>query len=350
MRAAANHRSKRFVGASAESGEPRACFKRRWTRRGVTSLFVVPGVLLCAGAIAEPLELRYESALLTVVAHDTPLQDILRPLQRATGVEIRIDGAGDVKVSARFTKLPLRTALVVLLDRVNYILVEEPAQGGSRVRLVLVLGTADEATMRRDAAVAALPLAATATSRDAGGTRQLDADSLQQAALDGNWALLKEALGASDPAIAALALDLVVEHNRAESTGLLLAATKSDQPQVRLRAIDLLATSESADEASILAALRSGIADADISVRSYAVRALAERGGPGPLDDLRRGLGDPDPALRMAIVESVVRSVPPRDARPLLELASRDSNEAVRGVAVSFMQGQGGGSSDAKTP
>jgi hypothetical protein len=52
----------------------------------------------------------------------------------------------------------------------------------------------------------------------------------------------------------------------------------------------------------------------------------------------------------MAIVESVVRSVPPRDARPLLELASRDSNEAVRGVAVSFMQGQGGGSSDAKTP
>ena len=83
----------------------------------------------------------------------------------------------------------------------------------------------------------------------------------------------------------------------------LMEMTKSDDPARRLQALSLLHESGQADEATILSALRAALPDE--TTKSYAVQALAERGGPEAIAALRETFRDPDPYVRTLVIESM---------------------------------------------
>jgi HEAT repeat protein len=73
------------------------------------------------------------------------------------------------------------------------------------------------------------------------------------------------------------------------------------------------------------------LSDSDMAVRGYAIQALARRGGPQAMSYLRDALRDPDPSVRLMVVEDVIGAP---DGLPLLQEASSDSEESVRSSAL----------------
>jgi HEAT repeat protein len=151
-----------------------------------------------------------------------------------------------------------------------------------------------------------------------------------------NEAALQQSLSDPDPAVQTKALDLLVENNRQAAVPLLVDRTISKQPQVRLHALDLLSNSQ-ANEAIVVAALGRAVVDEDIGVKSYAIRALAEPGGPDALHHLGQALRDQDPAIKILTIDNIAHSIPPAQRIPLLKQAAADSNEMVRNAASTWL-------------
>jgi HEAT repeat protein len=150
-------------------------------------------------------------------------------------------------------------------------------------------------------------------------------------------AALRKSLSDPNPAVQAMALDRLAENNRQEAIPLLVDGTRSQQPQLRLRALDLLINSQ-ANENTVLSALGRAVSDEDVGVKSYAIRALAERGGPEAIAHLGEALRDSDPAIKMLAIEHIARSVPPTQRAVLLQQAATDSNEMVRSAASTWLE------------
>jgi HEAT repeat protein len=146
---------------------------------------------------------------------------------------------------------------------------------------------------------------------------------LQQAILDPN------------PTIQARALELLAERDHPQAIALLLSATKSDEPERRFQALNLLHQTGYADVKTILSALGEALADEDANVRSYAVQALAERGGPDALMPLRQALRDPDSSVRMMLIQNIV---PEDQGLLLLREALFDEDETLRSAAASKLE------------
>jgi HEAT repeat protein len=110
----------------------------------------------------------------------------------------------------------------------------------------------------------------------------------------------------------------------------LLGLSASAQPEQRRQALALLHQNGTVDEETVLAALRTALADEDATVQGYAIHALAVRGGTEAFASLRQALRDPDPSIRRLVLESVIQL---DDGLPLVQEALADSEEAIRTLA-----------------
>jgi HEAT repeat protein len=73
----------------------------------------------------------------------------------------------------------------------------------------------------------------------------------------------------------------------------------------------------------------------DSSVKSYAIQALADRGGDEAVEALQLALRDPDPAVRLQVIDHVA---PQDQGLALLQEAFADDDATVRSVAAARLE------------
>ena len=128
----------------------------------------VPQVPLDAIPAVAP-QVTYEDGLLTIVAPNSTLGDILRSVRKHTSAEIEVPATANERVVTRLGPGPAREVMAELLNgsRFNYILLGSPADASALVRVVLVAKTPDTppgqpAQAQNGAAPAPVPNAAEA--------------------------------------------------------------------------------------------------------------------------------------------------------------------------------------------
>jgi hypothetical protein len=104
----------------------------------------VPQVPLDAIPAVAP-QVTYEGGLLTIVAPNSTLGDILRGVRKHTSAEIEVPATASERVVTRLGPAPAREVMAELLNgsRFNYILLGSPADANALVRVVLVAKTAE---------------------------------------------------------------------------------------------------------------------------------------------------------------------------------------------------------------
>ncbi len=102
----------------------------------------VPQVPLDAIAPVAP-QVTYQDGLLTIVAPNSTLADILRGVRKHTSAEIEIPATASERVVTRLGPGPAREVMAELLNgsRFNYILLGSPEDANALVRVVLVAKT-----------------------------------------------------------------------------------------------------------------------------------------------------------------------------------------------------------------
>ena len=95
-------------------------------------------------------EVTYENGLLTIVAPNSTLGDILRSVRKQTAAEIDIPTSATERVATRLGPAPAREVMAELLNgsRFNYILLGSPANANALVRVVLVAKTPDTPNLK----------------------------------------------------------------------------------------------------------------------------------------------------------------------------------------------------------
>ena len=136
----------------------------------------VPQVPLDAIPAVAP-QVSYQDGLLTIVAPNSTLADILRGVRKHTAADIEIPSTASERVVTRLGPGPAREVMAELLNgsRFNYILLGSPDNANLLVRVVLVAKTSD--TQSAGAAGAAQsPQAAGAATEAAEAEAADDAD------------------------------------------------------------------------------------------------------------------------------------------------------------------------------
>lgn len=115
----------------------------------------VPQVPLDAIPAVAP-DVSYQDGLLTIVAPNSTLGDILRGVRKHTSAEIDIPATATERVVTRLGPAPAREVMAELLNgsRFNYILLGSPEDANALVRVVLVAKTPDTPTPAEAAAAA----------------------------------------------------------------------------------------------------------------------------------------------------------------------------------------------------
>jgi len=104
----------------------------------------VPQVPLDAIPAVAP-DVSYLNGLLTIVAPNSTLGDILRGVRKHTSADIEIPATATERVVTRLGPAPAREVMAELLNgsRFNYILLGSPSDANALVRVVLVAKTPD---------------------------------------------------------------------------------------------------------------------------------------------------------------------------------------------------------------
>ena len=156
---------------------------------------------------------------------------------------------------------------------------------------------------------------------------------------------LAKAVQSSDPIVQAQAFDEMSKLNPQAALDSLNNDLKSDEPTVRLQALQLLDQSEQADNDAVVSSMGQALNADDTSIKDYAIQALARRGGSQEMDLLRQAMGDPDPGVRLMVLESVGQQT---EALPLLQQAVNDSDPSVSAAANQLLKAASEASQPAK--
>lgn len=308
-------------------------------------------------ALAEPqMTVRWTPGRLSVFAKEASLADILREVSRQTGIKVQGLDRRQEKVSVRFAGLSLLEGLEQLLAHMNYAIVGERSSEGATVpRIVHVFGPRE--TPSREAlssesspnaraeliseydqtnrTVVAFPAPIDLNQALSTGDQETKLNALYTSVRLGKREILRRATDDPDESIRATAFELLNRLDPEQAVDLLLEATRSDQPALRVQALQLLRERSAADETTILSALEKAIADEDITVKGFAIQTLAGWEGPESMRYLRRAFRDPDPNVRLMVVEIVAQK---EENRWLLQDALRDNNESVRSIAAFWLK------------
>ena len=303
---------------------------------------------------AVPPMIALQGNRLSVTVHDVSWETVVNELERQTGILIRIDGHLAGTLTQDFKGLLLEQGLRRLFRQANQLFFYAAAPGVSEARLTRLWlfpkagSTREEKWLRASSAgletavgqreeVDSLGATAEATAPEEGESVAEDDNQeerltrLQTFAQQGDVAALQQAVFDPDQTIQMAAFEVLAERDQQDAITLLLSAAKSDQPERRFQALNLLSQTGQADERTILSALSEALADADTNVKGYAIQALAEHGGPDALEPLRNVLHDPDPAIRMRVIEHVASE---KQFLALLQEALSDEDETLRSAAT----------------
>jgi hypothetical protein len=135
----------------------------------------VPQIPLDAIPAVAP-EVSYRDGMLTIVAPNSSLGDILRGVRKHTAADIDIPAAANERVATRLGPGPAREVVADLLNgsRFNYVLLGSPDNANLLVRVVLVAKTPDTPAPAIEAANAAPQPPAANTAPEAPETEVLD--------------------------------------------------------------------------------------------------------------------------------------------------------------------------------
>jgi len=151
----------------------------------------VPQVPLDAIPAIAP-QVSYENGLLTIVAQNSTLGDILRGVRKHTSADIEIPATASERVVTHLGPAPAREVMAELLNgsRFNYILLGSPSDANALVRVVLVAKTPDTPPAQAQnngpsAGVAAAGVTANAADApEAEATEETTDDSADQSAAE----------------------------------------------------------------------------------------------------------------------------------------------------------------------
>jgi len=269
-----------------------------------------------------------------VSAEQVPLFQLLQEVALRTGMEVRgLEGLRE-KVSVHFVHLSLHAGLQQLLVGMNYLLLERKIpQGGIQPTLALVF--------RRGGTTPYLEVISSQARAVAENALEVEEErlvALRELARQGNETALQKAVFDPDPTIQEAAFTLLAERNRQGAVTLLVNTAKSGTPQEQLHALQLLHHTDQAEERTILSILGGAVTGKDIAVKNYAIQALAERGGPDAIGYLRQAIHDPDPSIRVMVLENAIQLVPHEQSLPLLQEALSDDDARVSATATSWLE------------
>jgi hypothetical protein len=134
-------------------------------------------------------QVSYQDGLLTIVAPNSTLSEVLRGVRKHTAAEIEIPSAASERVATHLGPGPAREVMAELLNgsRFNYILLGSPTNSNLLVRVVLVPKTADTAASANgdNAAAPGTPAANAADANDPEpATDEANDDASDQAATE----------------------------------------------------------------------------------------------------------------------------------------------------------------------
>ena len=317
----------------------------------------------CASPIRaeSPVKVDWNKGRLSVAAENAELSQILREVARQTGIEIR--GSQDIgqRVSVHFSDVSLEKGLKALLDGVDYaVLGDISSPEKTRAAHVVVFGL-----LASDANRNSLSNATTGVSVSPASTLHRRRSAKQRAAVGeekpgseggepsqeelvaaveaaaGDVDALSKAVQKSDQTVRTEAFEKLSKLNPQAAMDALSSALNSDQSVERLQALQLLDQSDLADKDAVVSAMGQALSAGDPAIKDYAIQALARRGGSQEIDLLRQALGDPDPAVRLMVVESVGQEP---GSLPLLQQALKDGDSSVSAAASELLKAanQGG--------
>ncbi len=113
----------------------------------------VPQIPLDAIPAVAP-QVTYQDGLLTIIAPNSTLGDILRGVRKHTSADIEVPATASERVVTRLGPAPAREVMAELLNgsRFNYILLGSPEDANALVRVVLVAKTGPDTTAPEAAA------------------------------------------------------------------------------------------------------------------------------------------------------------------------------------------------------
>jgi hypothetical protein len=323
--------------------------------RGVVFMLVF---LSASSARAEtPIQVDWNKGRLSVSAENAELSQVLREVAHQTGIKIR--GSQDVRqrVSMHLSDVSLEKGLKALLDGVDYAVmgdISSPEKARSAQVVVFAWLAAPDSNraatpsagtdgVQKAKAVAARKRAG---SEDETASQQDKAlAAVEAAAAKGDLEALSKAVQSSDPAVQSQAFEELTRLNPQAALDALSNALKSDEPAQRLQALQILDQADQADNDTVVSAMSQALNADDPSIKDYAIQALARRGGSQEMDLLRQAMGDPDPAVRLMVLESVGQET---EALPLLQQAVNDSDPSVSAAANQLLKAASEASQPAK--
>lgn len=308
----------------------------RWTTSIPPGLLII--LILFPSSAKATLEAVWEHRLLSLTANEVSRAQILQEISRCTGLEIHGIEANNLNEevsSISFARLPLRDGLKELLADVDYVLLEERSPAGDiRSTLLLAFGHGVAAASHQaDNDPAPRP-----DYHPDIGSPEDRIRTLSALADEGNEEALRKGISDTDPSVQATALDLLGELDRKGVIPALIQAAKSQQPETRLRALELLTNNNQVPEQTMLSMLGKAIDDDAIAVKQYVIRALAERSATGGIEYLRQALHDPDRPTRIMVIDNIVRAVPLTQRIAMLEEAALDQDQMVRDMASNWLE------------
>jgi len=292
-------------------------------------------------------DVRWVGMRLSVHAENVPLSRILNQIALLTSLEIQgLDKASEL-ASVDFSNLSLREGLEQLLGDTDYAFILPDQPGTDKPGLLIIFGSHARAGRRiseprgvyrtsigtQDSeAVSSLEALVQHLEEDLTvDEQQKELARLHLAAAQQDYNALKKAMSDPDPVIEGIAFELLSQLDHREALYALLATIKAGQGDSRLLALHYLTQAPWADEEAVFSALNDSLKEKDMDARFCAIRALAEREKPRAMDLLSDALNDPDPNMRLMVVQSVAQK---QAAIPLLEIAAEDADETVSSAAT----------------
>jgi HEAT repeats len=323
-----------------------------------TAIIGVALTLLFLGASAAqadaPIKVDWNKGRLSVSAENAELSQVLREVSHQTGIRIR--GSQDVgqRVSIHLSEVSLEKGLKALLDGVGYAVmgdISTPEKVRSAQVVVFAWLAAPDSNRPATSSAGTTSVLqrtmAAALRARAGPEDEQDKAlaSVEAAAKKGDMDALSKAVQSSDPAVQSEAFAEMSKLNPQAALDALSNVLKSEEPAQRLQALQLLDQSDQADNDTIVSAMGQALNADDPSIKDYAIQALARRGGSQEMDLLRQAMGDPDPAVRLMVLESVGQET---EALPLLQQAVNDSDPSVSAAANQLLKAANEASQPAK--
>ncbi|MGH8612475.1 MAG: HEAT repeat domain-containing protein [Gammaproteobacteria bacterium] len=263
------------------------------------------------------LGVEFKSGLLSIEARQSPLTEVLNAVREKTGIRFNCSLPLARSVTVSFMALPVKQALERLFGSEANFMFRYPE------------GRLGPLAVPQEVWVLGKVQGAGSEPRKTGGGEDKAAPSAEESNVARGPGLASE--GTDSTGDNAAAEDGALDLNDVQVIDHLVELARDEDPATRVQALSTLASGENADEGAVESALDAALTDKDPTVRGTAVQALASRRGVDAIVHLRQALADPDPGVRIVVVEN---AVPQGQGLALLREALFDADEIVRTIAA----------------